>query len=472
MKIDLKTLADVISGSLWEGCDPKFVVDTAHICFDSRKLERGDIFVAIATDKQDGAKFIADSIKKGAILSIAQSNPDKAEHVVLVKDSVKALQSLGRYVRTQYKGFVLGITGSSGKTTSKELVARMLSGFAKTFYTEGSFNNHIGTPYNLCRLDFDATYAVFEMGMDHAGEISALVDLVRPNLAAITNIFPMHMEYFKEFEEIAYAKSEIFEKVMLFENRTVAVINADASFAEEVLIPEAKRQGIGQIVTYGKKGRVKLKGFAITEECKTDVDIEVDGKTYRHVDLGLGERYAYNANFAFSVAYAMGLDLGKASKAMGGFAPLRGRGKIGVIRLREGFNLTLIDDSYNAQPEAMRYAIATLNDIPKNGGRKVALLGKMAEIGAATENEHRSVGKALAATDVDVVIGVGPEARFMLEEVPDTKIKIFKENIDGLFEELTNELLKPNDIVLIKGAHYSSRVFEIADKFWGGVSDH
>jgi len=466
VKFELKKLTEILSGTPDGGIDPHLVVDTSLVCFDSRKLAKGEIFFALVSNKQNGAKYISDAMKKGAVLAIAESNPDNAKNVILVKDSLKALQALGKYVRSQYKGFVIGITGSSGKTTSKELVAHMLSAFGKTYWGEGSFNNHIGTPYNLCRLDFDAPYAVFEMGMDHAGEISALVDMVRPNLAAVTNIFPMHMEYFKEFKDIAYAKAEIFEKVVPYKNRRVAIINADASFVDDVLIPQAKKQGIKEIITFGKKGQIKLKNFAINKDCKTGVDIEIDGKAYHHADLGLGERFAYNATFAVAVAFALGLDIVKALKAIAGFEPLKGRGKISTVTLR-GFDITLVDDSYNGHPEAMRYAIATLGEIPKNGARKIAIIGKMAEIGSAAEEEHRSVGKVLAVSDVDVVIGVGKEAKYILDEIPDTKTKIFKENIDGLFEELINSILRPNDIVLIKGAHYSSRVFELADKLLG-----
>jgi UDP-N-acetylmuramoyl-tripeptide--D-alanyl-D-alanine ligase len=467
VKLKLEKLIEILAGVPDGAVDPSLVVDTALINFDSRKVVEGGVFIAFATEKQDGAKYINDAMNRGAILAIAGRNPDNVQPVILVKDAVKALQDLGRYVRSQYKGFVIGITGSSGKTTSKELVAHMLADFDKTFYGEGSFNNHIGTPYNLCRLDFDAPCAVFELGMDHAGEISALVDMVRPHLAAVTNIFPMHMEFFKEFRDIAYAKAEIFEKLVPYNNHTVALINADANFAEDVLIPQAKKRGINEIITFGKKGQVKLKSFSINKACKTDVVIEIGGKTYHHADLGLGERFAYNANFAAAVAFAMGLDVGKAVRALADFSPLKGRGKISTIPLDKGFDITLIDDSYNGQPEAMRYAIATLNDIPKKGARKIAVIGKMAELGTAAEAEHRLIGKALAASDIDIVIGVGPETKFMLDEISDAKTKIFKENIGGLFDELTSSILQPDDILLIKGAHYSSKVFEVADKLLG-----
>lgn len=468
MKLTLRELANITGGIPSASSDDGRSADAAYTHFDSRKIDKRGIFFALSSDKQDGAKFISDAFAKGAAIAVAETNPDNLKNVLVVKNSLEALRALAAHVRAHYKGFVIGITGSSGKTTVKELVAQMLSAFGKTCYNEGSLNNHIGTPYSLCKLDNDAPYAIFEMGMDHAGEISSLVELVQPHLAAITNVFPMHMEYFKSFKDIAFAKAEIFEKVVPFNGKRIAIINADTSFADEVLVPEAKKHGIADILTFGKMGRVKLKDFAIDAGCKTTVDIEVEGKLYRHVDLGLGERFAYNANFAAAVAYALGLDMAKAMTAIADFAPLKGRGRISSVKTPKGFPVFLIDDSYNGQPEAVRYAIRTLNDIPKNNGKKIALIGKMAEIGEATEQEHREIGKLIADSDIDIVIGVGPEAKFILDEVPDTKKKIFKETVDGLYEELTSGLLEANDIILIKGAHYSSRVFEVADKLLAG----
>ncbi len=467
MKIELEKLIEILGGIPGGTINPSLVLETSLINFDSRKIVKGDIFVAITTEKQDGAAYINDAMDKGAVLAIAERNPDNANHVILVKDSVKALQDLGRYVRSQYKGFVLAVTGSSGKTTSKELIAHMLKNFGKTCYSEGSFNNHIGVPYNLCKLDFDTKYAVFELGMDHKGEISALVDLVRPNLAAITNVYPMHMEFFKEFKEIAEAKAEIFEKLTPYNNRTVSVINMDSNFASEVLIPSAKKHGSNDIITYGKKGQIKLKNFYINKDGKTDVIIEIQGKVYYHSDLGLGERYAYNANLAAAVAYAMNLDVVKAIDSIADFSPLKGRGKVSSVKVGKGFDIKLIDDSYNGQPEAMCYALSTLNDIPKGISRKIAILGRMGELGSITQAEHQRVGQAAANTDIDIIIGVGEETKFILSEIGEEKTKIFKANTEGLYNELIGSILQPNDIVLIKGSHYGSRVFEIADKLLG-----
>ena len=471
MKITLGALMEIVGGVPSGTLDLGTTVDTSLLNFDSRKIAEGEIFFAFSTEKHDGAKNIGDALGKGAALAIAKHNPSGLAPVVLVDDPLKALQNLGRYVRSQYKGFVIGITGSSGKTTSKDLIVRMLSHFGKTSFSQGSFNNHIGTPFSLCKLDLEAPFAVFEMGMNRSGEIASLVRMVQPHLAAVTNVFPMHMEFFDSFEDIAYAKAEIFQSVVPFNGQTVAVINADANFADDVLIPMAQRCGIGEIVTFGRRGGVRLKDFTIDKDgLTTDAEIVVGTTTFHGLCHGLGERFAYNATMAATVASALGLDVGEALDSIAHCPPPKGRGKISTVTLDSGFDITVIDDSYNAQPEAMRYAISSLKDIPKHGARKIALLGKMTEIGDGSKQEHLSLGRALSDSDVDVVIGVGPETKFMFEEIPDSVTKIYKDTIEGLYDELVGSILRPQDILLIKGAHYSSRVFEIAERLLKSVA--
>ncbi|MDD3029262.1 MAG: UDP-N-acetylmuramoyl-tripeptide--D-alanyl-D-alanine ligase [Alphaproteobacteria bacterium] len=463
MKVTPSLLQSVVHGTLDRVENPGALLDTAKISFDSRSLSQGDLFIALRTDKQDGAAYIKDAQAKGAALTLAERNPDNLPNVVVVPDALTALQALGTYVRAHYQGRVIGLTGSSGKTTSKELLAHMLSRFARTYRSEGSFNNHIGTPYNLCRLDETAPYAVFELGMDHAGEIAALVRLVQPNVLAVINVFPMHMEYFQDLRGVARAKAEIFEGATAYQGALPpAIINADAPFADEILIPTAKERGLTPLVTFGRNGFVRLVSFETTQEGKTAVSLQIEGKTYAACLPGLGERFAYNAAFAAAAAYTLGLDIDTALDAITDFFPPKGRGKTSRVVLDGARTITLIDDSYNGQPEAVRYAIASLASMPRRHGRKIALLGKMAEIGARSEDEHRSIGTQLAATDIDIVIGVGDETKALLDAVPETKTKIFRETACGLLEELETSLLQDGDLLLIKGAHYASRVFEIA----------
>lgn len=458
MKISINELLDILSVKNNTAKDLTQTVDTAKIFFDSRKTEAAGIFVALKTAQNDGANYIKSAFEQGAVLAISGTNPDNLDNVLIVDDALKAFQGLGRYVRSKYTGTVIGITGSSGKTTSKAEAVEMLSAFAPTYAGEPSLNNHIGTPYNLCRLDFDTKYAVFEMGMDHAGEIALLVDMVRPDVAAITNVYPMHIEYFESFRDIAFAKAEIFNPI----KDGIAIINADTNFADEVLIPEAKRNGAKAIITFGKAGDVKLQNVSFTEDGKTVFELEVDGKTYCHQDNALGERFAYNACFVVALANSLGLNVGKALSAISSFDLPKGRGKVSRIKLDDKRTITLIDDSYNGQPEAMRQSLTTLGLMKRaNGAKKVALIGKMMELGSHSPEEHRLVGQTIAKTDIDLVIGIGEPTKDLLAE--SGKETIYRDNIAGLADELINNILKDGDIILIKGSHYASRVFEVSE---------
>ncbi len=458
MKISVNELLEVLNVSSNTATTTEQIVDTAKIFFDSRKTEAGGIFVALKTSQNDGAKYIKSAFEQGAVLAISGSNPDNLENVLIVDDALKAFQDLGRYVRSKYTGVVIGITGSSGKTTTKAETVQMLSAFGGVYAGDPSFNNHIGTPYNLCKLDFNAKYAIVEMGMDHTGEIAHLVDMVRPNISAITNVYPMHIEYFKCFKDIAYAKSEIFIPI----KGGKAIINADTNFADEVLIPEAKKYGASEIITFGKAGDVKLKSVSFTKEGKTAIEIEIDGVCYKHLDKALGERFAYNACFVLALAKILNLDINAALKAIANFDIPKGRGKVSRIKLDDKRTITLIDDSYNGQPEAMRQSIKTLG-LMQRAGKKIALLGKMSELGDHSEAEHHAVGKTVAATDIDLVIAIGAPAKDILAELPSTKQTIYRDTIDGLADELVNNILEDGDIILIKGSHYGSRVFEVSE---------
>ena len=264
-----------------------------------------------------------------------------------------------------------------------------------------------------------------------------------------------------------YSKGVVGKGLGIYDckGKKIAVINSDTNFADEVLIPEAKRQGIDTIVTFGKKGQVQLKDFSFNKVGQTESQIVVNGKTYLHKENVLGERFAYNATFVAAVASALGLDVTKALEAIESFSPLMGRGKISKINLSENEAAILIDDSYNGQPEAVRQAIETLSLMERSAGaRKIAIIGRMMELGEHSKAEHISVGKVLANSDIDIVIGVGEETKDLLDQIPNSKQKIYKENVSGLFEELRDSIIKPNDIILIKGSHYASRVFEISDK--------
>lgn len=433
IKTNSKKIAEIVGS-------PSVVVDADvdEVVTDSRIAKRGDLFIAIKGEKFDGHDFVKDVIARGVEVAIVQKQiPDvPAVRQIVVPDTLEAFGKIGRYIRRQFKGKVIALTGSAGKTTTKEELRFVLSQFAPAYATTGNFNNHIGVPNTLCRMDMNAEYAVIEMGMSSKGEIARLVSYTEPDIAVVTNVYPMHIEFFDSFEGIAEAKAEIFEG--LPKNGGTAVFNADTNFAE-ILEKRAAEHG-AKIVKFGKNAHPEVE-FELTEE---------------------GEHHLYNAWCVLSVVKELGLDLEKAAAVLKDFGALDGRGKRHNLHLPEGGEYILIDDSYSGQPESMRLAVEAL-DKTETGGRKIAVLGKMAELGDYSETKHIEIGQVLAKTGIDIVVGVKPETKVLLAQLPESVERHYFENKEGLDEFLMNKLLQNNDIVLIKGARYSSELYKVAE---------
>ena len=414
------------------------VIDCAvkNIVTDSRIVKPGDVFIAIRGEKFDAHQFVPEVLKQGAALAIVDHPVEGAEPLrqIVVGNTTRAYGLIGAYNRSLFKGFVIGLTGSAGKTTTKEEISFLLAKFAKVYATSGNFNNFIGVPKTLCDLDMSADYAVIEMGMSAKGEIAELVSYVKPDMAIITNVYPMHIEFFENFEGIAEAKAEIFTGL---KKGGYALINANTNFSA-LLQKRAEEQG-AKVVTFGK----------------------ADLKDFHFETAQEGEHYVSNALCALKVVQLLGLDVHKAEGYVKDFGALDGRGREWKLHFTGG-SYILIDDSYSGQPEAMKLAIETLGK-RKTSGRKIAVLGKMAELGETSRDRHIEIGKALAATDVDIVVGVCPEMKDMLAQLPDRTEKHYFENKEGLDEFLLNKLLQNNDIVLIKGARYSSKLYQVAE---------
>ncbi len=414
------------------------VIDTeiVRVITDSRSAQKGDLFIAIRGEKFDGHQFASAAIEQGAELVMVEKAVASipADRQLVVKDCLHAYGLIGRWNRQQFKGTVIGLTGSAGKTTTKEELKFALSDYGKVYATTGNHNNQIGVPYTLCNLDMGADFAVIEMGMSAKGEIAELVSFTQPDLAVITNVYPMHIEFFPNFEGIAEAKAEIFTGL---KKGGTAVINEDTNFAS-LLEQRAKENG-ARVVKFGREHHSSAP-FSLSTE---------------------GEHYLYNAWCVLAATEALGLDPSAAAARLHEFSALDGRGKIHEIGFEKG-RFRLIDESYSGQPEAMLMAIATLDKMA-NAGRKIAVLGKMAELGGTSRARHIEVGKALADSGIDIVIGVCPEMKDMLAQLPSSKEQYYFENKDGLEDFLLNKLLQNNDIVLIKGSHYSTRLFEVAE---------
>ena len=413
-------------------------VDFENITTDSRKVNKGDLFIALKGENFDGHNFVKQVLEQGACLAVVEHLIEGVDEsrLVLVENTLKAYGSIGAYNRSLFKGLVVGLTGSAGKTTTKEEIKFALEQFGKVYATEGNHNNNVGVPITLCNMDMTADFAVIEMGMSAKGEIEELVDYVKPDVAVVTNVYPMHIEFFETFEGIAEAKAEIFKSL---KNGGIAVINEDTNFAD-ILEKRALENG-AKVAKFGKNNH-------------PDVELSLADE---------GEHNFYNAWCVLTLIRELGLDVKKTAAKLSEFKALAGRGAKHKLKLPNGGEFVLIDDSYSGQPEAMKIAIETLGKT-KHDGRKIVVLGKMAELGNTSKDRHIEIGKTVQATDVDVVIGVCPEMKDMLAQVSDEKEKHYFENKEGLDEFLLNKCLQNNDIVLIKGARYSSKLYQVTDK--------
>ena len=431
-KISSKKICEIV------GADNEVVeAEICNISTDSRQINVGDLFIALKGEKFDGHDYVAQVLEKGAALVMVERLSDQipVHRQIVVKDCLEAYGRIGAYNRSLFKGKVIGLTGSAGKTTTKEELKFILSGFGKVYATSGNFNNFVGVPKTLCDLDMSADYAIIEMGMSAKGEIERLVSYVRPDIALVTNVYPMHIEFFPNFEAIAEAKAEIFTGL---KKGGTAVINADTNFAD-VLEKRAAEQG-AKIVKFGRFNQGE----------------------YQFSTAAEGDHHLYNAWATLAVVKELGLDVAKAQSEIKNFAALDGRGKQHLLHLPQGGSYTLVDDSYSGQPEAMKLALQSLSKM-KTNGRKIAVIGKMAELGDTSVAQHKDVGKVAAACGLDVVVGVCPETKDVLAELPPAVERFYFENKEGLDEFLLNKLLQNNDIVLIKGARYSSKLYQVAE---------
>lgn len=431
-------------------------VDIENISTDSRSVKKGGLFIAIKGEYFDGHDFVADVIGKGAEIAIVERLLPNVPTVrqIVVSNSKKAFAEIGKYNKSFFNGKTIALTGSAGKTTTKEEIKFILSEFASTYATEGNFNNSIGVPKCLCEMGSDVDYAIFEVGMSSVGEISELIPYIKPDIAIVTNVYPMHIEFFKNIEEIAQAKSEIFEGLS---KNGIAIINEDTNCID-ILLENAKKR-TENIITYGKKNIVSTE----EKDGKTLVNARIGEQEISFELSNIGEHHVYNALCVLTLTNCLGLDLRKAADHLRYFQSLPGRGKKNELYLPDyKGRYTLIDDSYSGQPEAMRLALKSLSSM-KTKGRKIAVLGKMAELGEHSKNEHISVGKTIAETDIKIVIGVCPETKDILAQLDDSFETYYFENREGVDDFLLNNVLQDNDVVLIKGARYSSSLYKTVD---------
>jgi UDP-N-acetylmuramoyl-tripeptide--D-alanyl-D-alanine ligase len=421
------------------------------VSIDSRSISAGDLFVAIRGDRLDGHDFAATALRAGAGLAIVSRVTDDMESagaLLIVADPLRALEDLGVWARRRSAAQIVAITGSVGKTSTKEALKLALSASGKTHASSASFNNHWGVPLSLARMAADCAYGVFEIGMNHPGEITPLVQMVRPHIAVITSIAPSHLGYFASLEEIADAKAEIFRGV---ERDSSAVINRDTPFFDR-LAGAARASGISRIVGFGqhRDADVRLERVALHAECSC-VTVSVMGETVMY-KLGVpGEHMVQNSLAVLAAVKLAGADLARASLALAAAKPAKGRGVRSRLRISDG-TLTLIDESYNANPVSVRAALKLLaQTAPGKRGRRIAVLGDMLELGEEGPAFHAGLAEAVDASQVDVLYASGPLMAHLWTKVPPQRRGAYADTSEGLTKPLL-DALGSGDVVMVKGS--------------------
>jgi UDP-N-acetylmuramoyl-tripeptide--D-alanyl-D-alanine ligase len=424
------------------------------VSIDTRTLQPGDLFFAIKGETHDGHDHVARAFEAGAAAAVA--NRERADAlaacgpVFAVDDTLRAMERLGVAARTRTAAEIVAVTGSVGKTSAKEMLRAMLAPSGATHASAASYNNHWGVPLTLSRMPADARYGVFEIGMNHPGEITPLVRMVRPHAALITTIAPVHIEYLGSLEAIADAKSEVF---LGLEPGGTAILNRDAPQFER--LAAAARACGARVWTFGSSEGCDARLVSLREtEAGTRVSAEIFGRA-KAFDLGApGAHMAENALGALLVTHALGADPEASAAALAGFAPPKGRGERVSLPTPEG-SVTLIDESYNANPASMRAALKLLGAAePGPNGRRIAVIGDMLELGADGAAMHAALAPDLAANKVDLLFGAGPLTRALYDAAPEAIRAAWAERSSALADEVANAL-RAGDVAMIKGSNGS-----------------
>ena len=410
---------------------------------DSRTLKPGDLFVAIKGERLDGHDFVEQALAAGAIAAVV--NKEQAPRyavktgLVVVEDTLAALQALGAAVRRMWGKTVIGLTGSTGKTTTKEAIAHLLATKYRVLKTEGNLNNHFGLPLTLLKLEPAHDIAVIEMGMNHAGEITALAKMAAHDIGVVTNIAPVHLEFFDSIAGIARAKYELIENLHA---GGTAILNCDDEY-----VSQFGRDFHGKVVMYGfgAPADVRAENFQPNGAEGSSFDI-IAGGVRERVSLPLvGKHNAYNALAAVATALERGITPSGAAAALATLQPADKRGQ-----LLDLGGVTVINDCYNANPKAMMAMVDALAGIPAK--RRIVVAGEMLELGATAPDLHRGTGVYMADKKVDFVLGVRGLARGIVEAAKEGGVPAEFVDTPEQAGEWLGRNTHPGDAVLLKAS--------------------
>jgi len=421
------------------------------VSIDSRTIKDGELFVAIKGDRFDGHDFVQDALKRGAwgavvdrsALETRYASLGGLKNILPVEDTLFSLQEMSLMHRKKFSLPVIGVTGSNGKTTTKEMIASIQQQLGPVLKNEGNLNNHIGVPLTLLRLNRTHTSAVIEMGMSGLGEIETLARLAYPDVGVITNIGPAHLEFLGSTDRVAQAKGELLQNMR---PDGTAVLNADDKYFSAL-----KSTFSGKTITFGMEHIADVSASNIRQvKDVTDFNLRINDSTALVRLHAVGKYNLYNALAAAAAATAVGTSIDAVKYGLEDFSPVAMRSE-----LKQAKGRTVLADYYNANPISMMAALETLMSLKTSAGKTVAVLGDMFELGETSAEAHREIGRAAARFGVDLLIAVGPLAKNMLEGAIDAGmpgLQTFEARSHSEAAALLRQRTKNGDTILIKGS--------------------
>lgn len=438
MRLKLDEAAKIVSGKLI-GWDEIGMMEVVGVSTDSRTISPGELFVSLKGERFDGHDFVRQAASKGAVAAVVSREIDRAEDfpIILVADTLRALGDLAADWRGRFDPVVVGITGSNGKTTVKEMIGSILSVSHPILKSEGNLNNLIGLPLTLFRLTGGERYVVLEFGTSRFGEIRRLSEIASPQVGVITNIGPSHLEFFGDLEGVAREKGDLLEFVK------VAVLNADDPFT-----PKLRERVKGDVFTFGFGSAADVSAERMDFEGKgMRFNISIRGRRIGEVRLSApGRHNVLNALASACTAWALGIAPKEMIEGLTRFTPVHMRSEL--IELGE---ITILNDAYNSNPKSLEAAIEVLERIG-NGRRKVAVLGDMLELGELEDELHRRAGEAVSRSDLDLVITVGERSKVIAELARMAgKSALQFQSIEEAADRIC-DLIEPGDAILLKAS--------------------
>lgn len=424
------------------------------VSIDSRTVAPGDLFIALKGLSQNGHDYVGMAFEKGAVAALVSEMPQGLsdsfkDKLLWVTETQQALEALGKAARDRSQAKIIAITGSVGKTGTKEALNYVLSSQGLTTANVLSYNNQWGVPLSLARLPAAAAYGIFEVGMNHPGEITPLTQMIAPHVALITTVVGAHQEFFSSVEEIALAKAEIFQGLL---PEGTAILNHDNPYFD-FLREKAQTAGVRQIISFGFHPQADIRGK--TQDLQEDgaqVHALIHGEPLAYRLSHPGLHWVFNSLALVAVLVALDLPPGRCVDRLATLPPLKGRGKRHLLTYN-GKAFTLIDESYNANPASMEAALAVLGKTtPQGTGRRIAILGDMRELGEKGPEAHLALKPLLTQHRVDLVLTCGPLMAQLYEALPFSQQGFSAEKAKDLLSPLQS-VLQAGDVVMVKGSN-------------------